>query len=121
MEEAQCESYCMGFDRFDFVSREFDEPVEPRKPVSAKARHLPDVERLLRDVDIFTRRWRTVYELRALAPPDVLEEAAAATPTIEQGLKKASVDIEYHSARTIRQCKMNREWERITAIENTHA
>jgi hypothetical protein len=109
----------MGFDQFDFVSREFDQPVESQKPVGARTRRLPDVERLLRDVETFTRRWKAIYELETLARPDAPEEAAAVTPAIGQNFKKKSMDIAHY--RTSRQLKMNREWERITAIGNTHA
>jgi len=121
MEEAQCEIYCMGFDQFDFVSRDFDQPVETERPVGARTRRLPDVDRLLRDVETFTRRWRTIHTLEALAQPDAPGEAAGVTPAIGQSFKKKPMDISFYNARTSRQLKMNREWERITAIGNTHA
>ena len=65
-----------------FVSRECDRPTDSQDPVGAEARRISNVERLLHDVKTFTRRWKTIYELEALARLDTPEETAPVTPPI---------------------------------------
>jgi hypothetical protein len=108
-----------------FVPRECDRPIDSQDPVGAEARRLSNLERLFHDVKTFTRRWKTIHELEALARPDAPEETAPeetapVTPPIGQSFKKVSMDIEYHSDRTTRQWEMNRKWERVTAVDSTH-
>jgi hypothetical protein len=67
------------------------------------------IDRLLRDVATFTRRWKSIHALEALARSDPLKE-----DNYEIFASVQSYDAP--TARTVRQTKINQDWNRITGI-----
>jgi len=65
---------------------------------------------------MFTRRWQSIHALEALARSDLLKEDNGEFDASVQSYDAPSTDVGFTTARTARQAKMNRDWNRIVGV-----
>jgi len=88
--------------------------AEPGRAEAARAeiQRMCRIDRLYLDVDKFTRRWKPVHALEALARPNAIRDAAVVAYVIRQTANKPWVNTEYDSHIALK-VKVNLEWDRI--------